>query len=210
MAATAVVPVMTLGECVFLPQQLLPLRIFEPRYRRMLKEALEGERLFAVSQLDAPCPFTCVGRIVGHVAHPDGTSHVMLEGVRRAKVLRKQRRTPYPRLEVAAVIEDDVPDTPAVTREVARLLAASERLLSPLGADGVTLMERFRGLTNRPGSLADAIAGHLVGDTRIRRSVLECLSPEARLRKVADELVKIEAMNEIGRQGGDENTRGLN
>lgn len=220
MAATAVVPVMTLGECVFLPQQLLPLRIFEPRYRRMLKEALEGERLFAVSQLDSdllspqddepPCPFTCVGRIVGHVAHPDGTSHVMLEGVRRAKVLRKQRRTPYPRLEVAAVIEDDVPDTPAVTREVARLLAASERLLSPLGADGVTLMERFRGLTNRPGSLADAIAGHLVGDTRIRRSVLECLSPEARLRKVADELIKIEAMNEIGRQGGDENTRGLN
>ena len=35
MVPTVVVPVMTLGNCVFLLQQLLPLRIFEPRYRRM-------------------------------------------------------------------------------------------------------------------------------------------------------------------------------
>ena len=77
MVPTVVVPVMTLGNCVFLPQQLLPLRIFEPRYRKMLKETLAGSRMFAISQLDEeslspdndepPCPFTCVGRIVGHV-----------------------------------------------------------------------------------------------------------------------------------------------
>ena len=52
MVPTVVVPVMTLGNCVFLPQQLMPLRIFEPRYRLMLKEALAGNRMFAVSQLD--------------------------------------------------------------------------------------------------------------------------------------------------------------
>lgn len=220
MAATAVVPVMTLGECVFLPQQLLPLRIFEARYRRMLKEALEGDRLFAVSQLDGdalspeddepPCPFTCVGRIVGHVQHPDGTSHVMLEGMRRARVLRKQRRTPYPRLEVAAVEEDEVPDTPAVMREVARLLALSERIVAPLGPDADALMERLRGLTNRPGALADASAGHLLAESRTRREVLECLSPERRLRRVTEELARLEAINDVGRQGGDETTRGLN
>ena len=38
MVPTVVVPVMTLGNCVFLPQQLMPLRIFEPRYRKMLKD----------------------------------------------------------------------------------------------------------------------------------------------------------------------------
>lgn len=220
MVPTVVVPVMTLGSCVFLPQQLLPLRIFEARYRRMLKEALEGNRMFAVSQLDAdllspeddepPCPFTCVGRIVGHVEHPDGTSHLMLEGLRRAKVLRKQRRTPYPRLEVAAVAEEDLPDSPAVMREVARLLAFSEKMTSLIGADAEPLMARFRGLTNRPGALADAVAGHLITDSAARRTVLECLSPERRIRVVADELARIDALNEIGRQGGDETTRGLN
>ncbi len=211
---------MTLGDCVFLPQQLLPLRIFEPRYRRMLKEALEGNRMFAVSQLDADllspeddepsCPFTCVGRIVGHVEHPDGTSHVMLEGLRRARVLRKQRRTPYPRLEVSAVDEEEAPDTAAVTREVARLLALSEKLTSALGADADPLMGRFRGLTGRPGALADAVAGHLLTDTGTRRQVLECLAPGRRIRQVADALARLDALNEIGRQGGDETTRGLN
>jgi len=220
MVPTVVIPVMTLGDCVFLPQQLLPLHIFEARYRRMLKEALEGNQMFAVSQLDAgllspeddepSCPFTCVGRIVGHVEHPDGTSHLMLEGLRRAKVLRKQRRTPYPRLEVAAVAEDDVPDTPAVMREVARLLAFSEKITSLIGADAEPLMARFRGLTNRPGALADAVAGHLITDSAARRAILECLSPERRIRRVADELASIDALNEIGRQGGDETTRGLN
>ena len=52
MVPTVVVPVMTLGNCVFLPQQLMPLRIFEPRYRKMLKETLAGSRMFAISQLD--------------------------------------------------------------------------------------------------------------------------------------------------------------
>ncbi len=220
MAASAVVPVMTLGDCVFLPQQLLPLRIFEPRYRRMLKEALEGDRLFAVSQLDVDllspeddepsCPFTCVGRIVGHVQHPDGTSHLMLEGLRRAKVLRKQRRTPYPRLEVTGVVEEEPDDSPGITREIARLLALSEKLTGLMGADAAPLMERFRGLTNRPGALADAVAGHLVLDSGVRRAVLECLSPGRRIRTVADELAKIDALNEIGGVGGDETTRGLN
>jgi len=113
MVPTVVVPVMTLGHCVLLPQQLLPLRIFEPRYRKMLKDALAGNRMFAVSQLDEeslspendepPCPFTCVGRIVGHVELPDGTSHLVLEGLRRARVIKVQRRTPYPRIEIAPV-----------------------------------------------------------------------------------------------------------
>ena len=100
MVPTVVVPVMTLGNCVFLPQQLLPLRIFEPRYRKMLKETLAGSRMFAISQLDEdslspdndepPCPFTCVGRIVGHVEREDGTSHIVLEGLRRARELLLQ------------------------------------------------------------------------------------------------------------------------
>jgi len=213
MGPSIVVPVMTLGDCVFLPQQLMPLRIFEPRYRLMLKEALAGNRMFAVSQLDEdnlspdneepPCPFTCVGRIAGHVDLEDGSSHLVLEGLRRAKVLKVQRRTPYPRLEIAPLAEEDIVDTLDCTREIARIMAFSELLLGELSADAQPIIERLRGLTNQPGLLADAAAGHLVTDTAVRRQLLECLSPMNRLILVADQLARLEAERSLGEQGQD-------
>ena len=47
-----VVAVMTLPEVAFFPQALLPLHIFEPRYRAMLKDVLATHRLFAVAGLN--------------------------------------------------------------------------------------------------------------------------------------------------------------
>src|SRR4051812_33779518 len=41
------VPVMTLPNVVFFPQALLPLHIFEQRYREMLRDVLGSNRLFA-------------------------------------------------------------------------------------------------------------------------------------------------------------------
>ena len=48
MVPTVVVPVMTLGNCVFLPQQLLPLRIFETRYVDMVKRCMREGSCFGV------------------------------------------------------------------------------------------------------------------------------------------------------------------
>ena len=220
MVPTVVVPVMTLGHCVLLPQQLLPLRIFEPRYRKMLKDALAGNRMFAVSQLDEaslspenedpPCPFTCVGRIVGHVELADGTSHLVLEGLRRARVIKVQRRTPYPRIEIAPVVDEALAPAAETMREVARILALSERLIGDLGADAQPLLDRLRGLTNQPGALADAAAGHLVEEPSVRRTLLECLSQERRLRAVADELARLEARRAIDDLGDRTSEPGMN
>lgn len=213
MVPSLVVPVMTLGDCVFLPQQLLPLRIFEPRYRLMLKEALAGNQMFAVSQLDEAnlspdntepvAPFTCVGRIAGHVELDDGSTHLVLEGLRRARVLKVQRRTPYPRLEIAPLAEETIADPLRCTREIARILAFSERLISTLGEEAQPLLDRLRGLANQPGLLADAAAGHLVTDTVVRRRLLECLSPMQRLIVVGDQLARLEAEQSLGEQSQD-------
>lgn len=218
MVPTIVVPVMTLGRCVFLPQQLMPLRIFEARYRRMLKETLAGSRMFAISQHDesapgadeteTPSPFTCVGRIVGHVEMEDGTSHIVLEGLRRARVIRVKRRTPYPCLEIAPVVDEPVGADVNCAREIARVLAYAEKIIEELGESGEPLMNRLRGLANQPGALADAAAGHLVEEVEIRRLLLECLSQEQRLKSVADELARVEARRQL--EAGDEDSRALN
>ena len=220
MVPTVVVPVMTLGNCVLLPQQLLPLRIFEPRYRKMLKETLAGSRMFAVSQLDQdslspdneepPCPFTCVGRIVGHVELEDGTSHIVLEGLRRARVIKVQRRTPYPRLEIAPVIDEASTDILGATRDLARVLAFAEKIVGGLGEEALPLLQRLRGLANQPGALADAAAGHLIPEVATRRQLLECLSQDRRLQTVAEELSRLDAERNLDTQGGDDEARGLN
>ena len=220
MIPTVVVPDMTLGNCVFLPQQLMPLRIFEPRYRKMLKEALAGSRMLAISQLDEdsltpendepPCPFTCVGRIVGHVELDDGTSHIILEGLRRAKVIKVKRKTPYPQLEIAPVVDEVSKDLLGSSRDIARVLAFAENIVSELGEEASPLMQRLRGLANQPGALADAAAGHLVADAATRRTLLECLSHDQRIKAVADELARLDAQRKLDEQGGGEDTRGLN
>ena len=43
------VGIMTLPNAILFPQALLPLYVFEPRYRAMLKESLENQRMFAVA-----------------------------------------------------------------------------------------------------------------------------------------------------------------
>lgn len=207
MPITVVVPVMTLSHCVFLPQQLMPLRIFEPRYQRMLKAALAGNQMFAVSQLDKaktskikqeqPYPFTCVGRITGHLDLADGTHQIILEGLRRAKVHSISHDGPYPLLEISPVVDDDNADSLQFTREIARTLAFTEHLLSDAEEDAQPLLDRFRGLANKPGALADAVAGHLIADTDVRRELLECLSPFKRITQVAEVLSSLAAQKDL-------------
>ena len=48
-------PVMTLRNVALFPQALLPLHIFEPRYRLMLRDVLRSDRLFAVAGRSAGC-----------------------------------------------------------------------------------------------------------------------------------------------------------
>ena len=179
MKTTLTIPVMTLTDCVFLPQQLLPLRIFEPRYRLMLKATLASHQMFAVSQLDesqsskknqeVPCPFTCVGRIVNHIQLADGSTELILEGLRRAKVHSISHDESYPLLEISPVVDEDMADSISFTREIARTLSFAEQLLIDLGSDAQPLLDRIRGLSNKPGALADAVAGHLIAETEMRR-----------------------------------------
>ena len=195
MPTSIVIPVMTLGNCVLLPQQLLPLRIFEPRYRLMLKESLASHRMFAISLLDVsqatadnpepPHPFTCVGRITDHLEHADGTSHLIIEGLRRARVLNVERTRPYPRLTIAAVVDEPHQDSINTVRDMARILSYAEKITEALGPDAEALLNRFNNLTNQPGVLADAVAGHLIESPEIRQKLLSCLNVNLRLNTVA-------------------------
>src|SRR2546422_5170080 len=80
------VPVMTLPNATLFPQALLPLYVFEPRYRQMLADALHSNRMFSVamqrpgSRRETPSPVAGLGVIRDSVGHRDGTPPLILQG----------------------------------------------------------------------------------------------------------------------------------
>src|SRR5580765_4826142 len=95
------VPVMTLPSATLFPQALLPLYIFEPRYRQMVADTLKSERMFSVAMQkpgrtrEAPCQVAGLGLIRVSVDHKDGTSHLILQGLTRVELCRTIRCKPY-------------------------------------------------------------------------------------------------------------------
>jgi hypothetical protein len=125
-------------------------------------------------------------------------------------VIKVKRKTPYPQLEIAPVVDEASTDLAGCTRDIARVLAFAENIVAELGEEAAPLMQRLRSLANQPGALADAAAGHLVTDSGTRRSLLECLSQDQRIRSVADELARLDAQRKLDEQTGGEETQGLN
>src|SRR2546421_4060994 len=95
------VPVMTLRDATRLPQSLLRLYIFEPRYRKMLADSLKTERMFSVAMQkpgrsrETPCIVAGLGVIWGSVDHQDGTSHLILQGITRGEMRETIQYKPY-------------------------------------------------------------------------------------------------------------------
>src|SRR6516162_8902811 len=94
-------PVMTLPNATLFPQAMLPLYIFEPRYRQMLGDALHSNRMFAVAMQkpgntrETPLPVAGLGLIRVSVGHRDGTSDLILQGLARVELEETVRYKPY-------------------------------------------------------------------------------------------------------------------
>lgn len=102
---------MTLRDTVFFPHAVLPMYIFEPRYRQMLEDVLSGDRMFAVvresagpdeddSGLEPMHRYATIGIVRASQKNPDGTSNLVLQGISRVMVLRSVAEEPYRRIEI--------------------------------------------------------------------------------------------------------------
>ncbi len=105
--------VMVLPGATLFPHSILPLFIFEMRYRQMLADALDSGRMFCIAQLkpdvtecDSNDCFYQVGG-VGLIrvcrGNDDGTSHLILQGTGRVRFLSYDESRPYRYAEIAAV-----------------------------------------------------------------------------------------------------------
>ena len=138
------VPIFPLPKLVLFPGTLLPLHIFEPRYRNMLNDALLGEqRLIAVVQLKpgweqqkaAPPPIydvAGIGKIAAHTRNRDGTFDIVLDAVARVRLQELEPggllyRRARPRIMLGASAR---PGDEVRLSEVTALLSLASRIAS--------------------------------------------------------------------------------
>ena len=94
-------PIFPLDAVTLLPQQVLPLHIFEPRYRQLVDHALDGSGQIAMAVFEGDDwkqdyhgrpsirPAVCIGQIIQHEKLMDGRYNLLLQGICRARVIEE-------------------------------------------------------------------------------------------------------------------------
>src|SRR5437016_3246424 len=115
------VPLFPLPNVVLFPRAVLPLHIFEERYKQMTADALAGDGLVAMALLrlgweksyygrPAIEPVVCVGRILSHEKLADGKYNFLLQGQTRARIVREHGERSYRLAELSPLEEILVAD----------------------------------------------------------------------------------------------------
>jgi len=191
-------PLMTLPDVAFFPQALMPLHIFEPRYRRMLRDVLVTNRLFAVAGLDPfqlgqpgkfepPHRVASVGIVRACQKNDDGTSNLLLQGLARIEIVEIVSDDPYRRIRGRALASQpgaSEGENQSLRREVARLL----HLKLKLAAAGCSELAAFLKTVDDPEAFVDIAAFSLCEDSVLKQKLLETLDVHRRLKLFSRQL----------------------
>jgi len=184
-------PMIVLEGCYHFPGCLLPLFIFEERYRLMLGHALRTDRMFCVG-VDAGAgdvlPVVTAGLVHASVKNQDGTSQVLLLGMQRMRITGWEQLAPFRIARVEPVTPQD-----ACPESLRAMKSRALELLPPLTKDSCEGMLKLRDeLERMPGGEAacDIIAFHFLKKKTALRALLEECCPQRRFELLIRELEK--------------------
>ncbi|HWE03101.1 MAG TPA: LON peptidase substrate-binding domain-containing protein [Tepidisphaeraceae bacterium] len=175
------IPLFPLPNVVLFPCAVLPLHIFEDRYRDMTAAALRGDRQIAMALLKPGWekdyhrhpeiePIVCVGTILTHELLPDGKYNFLLQGHTRARVVEEHGDRSY-RLSHLKPLEQKPVSEAKLAEDRHRLISVFDN-----GSLLATVIGRqFRQLLSSSLStadIADLIAFNFLDDIPLKQSLL--------------------------------------
>lgn len=188
MQIPAVLPVMTLPGAILFPQSLMPLFIFEPKYRKMMRDIIEGERLMCIAMARGEDPDT--GALIPHtvagmglvracVRQPDGTGHIILQGLARVVLSEISDEQPYRTARVRPLKSRNCQgiEVEALMMKVIEMAVAKANKIKNLPADLPNFLQAMRD----PDILSDVIGYTLVRDPAKKQKLLETADVRQRL-----------------------------
>jgi Lon protease-like protein len=187
-------PIFPLPSAVLLPFEMLPLHIFEPRYREMITDVLEAERPLAIAQLSSGWEGSYEGRPpvericgVGVVSRserlPDGRFNILLRGMARVEILEELPPRKAYREVRARLLNDNFSRIPLA--EMSGDMESVRRMLFALCAarpgPAASALAQLAARATTPSALADIIAAALFSEVERRHKALVTLDAADRL-----------------------------
>ncbi len=186
-------PLFPLPEVVLFPQEVLPLHIFESRYRMMLQTALESDSMFGVVKWDpntkSMATVGCCAQIIKHQTSEDGRSNIITLGQQRFQVLEIVRSTPFCSAMVSWINDDNTDNLQkldSLKDSVTEALNDVINLTNKLTNTNKNLPDK---LPNNPMELSFWIGAHLGGSVaEEQQRLLEERNTYTRLQREYDML----------------------
>src|SRR5438876_6501276 len=190
--ALTTLPIFPLPGAVLLPHALVPLHIFEPRYRKMTRDCDEGLRVLALANIpddraaaERPARVLPVVGVLARVDRlPDGRFNIVLRGVQRASIEQElPTEEPYRRIRAAPLFPSrPSPSAGQMATDLKQLVLALSAALRNVETQALA---QLAARAVDPGDLADLVAGALIANPRERQAVLEAVEVEPRLELAA-------------------------
>jgi Lon protease-like protein len=203
-----VLPMFPLGT-VLLPGAVLPLHVFEPRYRRLVQDCLAGVPEFGVVLIergsevgggDVRRDVATVARLAQVAELPDGRYAIVTVGARRVRIVHWLADDPYPRAEVeplgSSVDElqlEEVTTGPAVDVRQAVVVARLRRVLAMATEAGYQTADATTEISTHPELASFQVAALAPVGEHDRYQLLEAASPHERFAMLDAMLTEAEA-----------------
>jgi Lon protease-like protein len=187
-----------LPAATLLPGALLPLHVFEQRYRELVRDALAGTKTLAVARLRPgfesdyegrpPVFDVCgAGRIIEHAEHRDGRYDILLVGLARVRIVSELPPAQRYRV-VRGEIMRDLPLDAAIASALESTIRTLWAKLGPELPEALRdLGEVTRGVEDA-AAFADRLGAVLAGDAELGQTLLSEADPAERLRLIAERL----------------------
>jgi ATP-dependent Lon protease len=203
-------PLFPLEDVVLFPHSMIPLHIFESRYRKMVRDVLGSNRLLAISlQLekenahDGNVPRVAVVASVGELVLaqelPDGRFNLVVRGRARIGIDEELPSDEPYRLIAAHEIPDDSSEARADIDEADTALRALVSGLAESIPDGGDLLKHVAAAQDTPAALANVVAASLIADSKTRQYLLETTNVFQRLERLSTEVVAL--TDRVGKPG---------
>ena len=172
---------MLLPDCTLFPHGGLPLFIFEPRYRQMLNDALEGDCFFAVARLlgdeteepgECVSPVGTIGLVRASREQEDGTSQLLIHGVMRVRFTEWHHDRDYPYASIEPVISVFTPEKQSVAA-MKTLRGAVEDAIRPLPEEVQSGVFALLDRAEDPGLMTDIVCQQFIHEADLRQKLLE-------------------------------------
>lgn len=190
------VPMFPLGS-VLVPYEVMPLHVFETRYRMLVQDCLAGDGRFGIVLIergsevgggDVRFDAGCMASIVQAEEQPDGRWFVVAAGTQPLRVREWLADDPYPRADVEAVTEMWTEGSSAA---LDRAIAAFGRVVDLARRLGGAVDATVLDLTGEPELDQWALVARAPIGALDKQAVLAADGPEARLRLLAGHLTDV-------------------